>query len=436
MATFSRRDFTRAGMAGLLSLVTPASLHTCAGYTSRTEIPAIFFQNKIKGMILLGAYGDALGAYHEPRGLQGFTGNPDFARRLPKAVTYQPPGSQATPWWIWVRGDDLSSDIIGVPTDDTAFRLLILHPWLLSLIEATPSEASFTAWMQARMQAGRSFDETHWQSRRQSQTRDWLIMLNDAERWNIAPESTRASFRPTAGNPFFRPRIPVVFGMFMYLELAALYAGYEDWTVLQHFSRFSLLDQGYARSVTGLFSGLIAMAISVSEREPSFSGWYALTVRSLLKIAPSDSQLMSEAFESSWSIGITNQKESEIAFLEIVKREIYDAPLPANRDEAGYRVFDPLLFFKQITAAVAYAGADIPKALTLLASNPGDADTLPSVLGTLAGAWAGHTVLQEWNSALEDDLMHVENTLQSLFGYDINQTTHDLVQLAQRIRYA
>lgn len=434
--SFTRRDFAKGGIASVLSLLAPASLISCAGYTSRKLIAPEIFENKLKGMILLGAYGDALGAYHEPRGLQGFVGNPENLRRLPEATAYQPPGSQATPWWVWVRGDELPEGLIGLPTDDSAFRLLILHPWLLSLTHEQPSEASFAEWMQARLRTERLFEESQWQSRRQSQTRDWLIMLGDAERWNASPESTLASFQPTIGNPFFRPEIPIVFGLFMYMELAALYAGYDNWTVLHHFSSFSQLDQGYARSVTGLFAGLVAAAIPASGSDQSFSGWYATTIRSLLKESAADMELLEEAFEMSWATGIQHQDKLEKEFLEIVKQDIYEAPLPSNRDQIGFRVFDPLLFFKQITAAVAYAGADIPKALILLANNPGDADTLPSMLGTLAGAWAGYSELSNWNTELGEDLAHVEKTLRALFGYDVHETSKQLALLARDVRYA
>lgn len=386
-------------------------------------------------MILLGAYGDALGAYHEPRGLEGYTGNPADVMRLPQAATYQPPGSQAAPWWVWVRGDDLEEGVIGLPTDDSAFRLFILHPWLMALNHMQPSEAAFAAWMRARMNAERSFEVNQWQSRRQLQMRDWLIMFKDAERWRKAPTSSPTSFMPTKGNPFFRPAIPIVFGLFMYLELAALYGEYPAYEVMGHFSTFSRLDQEYAGSITGLFAGLVASAMRVSGTQSPFHTWYSTNISHLIKQAPANKELLQKAFQSAWSIGSENQQQSERAFLDIVKSDVYEASLPSNRDTMGFRVFDPLLFFKQITASVAYSGSDTTKALRILACNPGDADTLPSMLGTLVGAWAGYNTLVDSNTSLEADLQEVERTLSRSFGYDVHNTSQKLALLAKRIKF-
>ena len=436
MPQLTRRTFTRSGLAGLFSLCVPTYLCSCAVFRSRIPIPVSVIQNKLKGMILLGAYGDALGAYHEPRGLEGYTGDPSSVERLPKAATYQPPGSQAAPWWVWVQGDELGKDIIGVPTDDSAFRLFILHPWLLSLRERQPTEALFADWMQARMNADRTFEVNQWQSRRQQQIRDWLIMFSDADRWHDAPTSSTATFMPTEGNPFFRPEIPIVFGMFMYLELAALYGGFPAHEVMNHFSSFSRLDQGYAGAVTGLFAGLMASAVSASDTTQSFANWYSSTTTHLLNHNPPYLDELKDAFHTAWKTGTENQQFTETDFLSLVKKEIYEAPLPSDRDQLGYRVFDPLLFFKQITAAVAYSGSDIQRALRLLASNPGDADTLPSMLGTLAGAWAGYSSLSERSPSLREDIQEVENTLLTLFGYQVDETSYQLAQLAKRIQYS
>ena len=435
MPQLTRRTFTKSGITSLFALLAPASLSSCAVFRSRKRIPTAVLQDKLKGMILLGTYGDALGAYHEPRGLEGYTGNPADIMRLPKATVYQPPGSQAAPWWVWVRGDDLEEDVIGLPTDDSAFRLLILHPWLISLKKAQPSEAAFAEWMTARMNAERSFEVNQWQSRRQLQMQDWLIMFKDAERWQQAPTSNPTSFMPTKGNPFFRPAIPIVFGLFMYLELAALYAEYPPFEVMNHFSTFSRLDQEYAGSITGLFSGLMAGAVRVSDTKQPFHTWYFTSVNQLLNQTPPYKELIEQAFKSAWLLGTENQQQSERAFLDIMQTEIYEAPLPSNRDTVGFRVFDPLLFLKQITASVAYSGPDTTKALRLLASSPGDADTLPSMLGTLVGAWAGYNVLIDSNTSLDADLLEVEHTLSASFGYDVQDTSQKLALLAARITF-
>ena len=434
MPFLNRRRFATLCSQTALALVVPASNLSCSpGPSAPTSDPS-FLIDKLQGMILLGTYGDALGALHEPAGLQGKVGNPDAARRLSPVRAYQPPGSTGAPWWIWLDGNDLSPDMRGVPTDDSAFRLLILHPWLQSLTSGTPDEARFRAWLQNQIQANTA-PTGSWQERRAFQIRDWLTMLDDAQRWTETPPEYRAAFQITEGNPFFRPTIPIVFGLFMYLECAALYAHCDPGAVRTHFASFCSLDQGYAGEITGLFAALIASAVSQSAHDASFSDWYIATIRSMVhqQDVELEGTTLGIRIETAWRWGVARRGLRESAFLQSFKTDIYEALLPGTRDAAGFRVFDPLLFLQQITATVAYAADDLPKMLTLMASNPGDADTIPSMFGSLAGAWYGLEALNRLSPVLAGDLVHVRDTLGLLFDYDLEHTVHSLAELSQAL---
>jgi hypothetical protein len=390
-------------------------------------------------MILLGAYGDALGAYHEPRGLQGLLTAPTDIARLKPVRTYHAAGRRGEPWWVWPDADQLDPEMRGVPTDDTAFRVMILQTWLCSLEATEPTEAGFEQWMRDQLQPGRIPAIPSWRQNYKAQMQDWVTMFEDAERWNAtADQIDPTNFDITSGNPFFRPGVPIVFGLFMYLELAALYKGCSGVDVMNHFASLSQLDHGYAGAITGLFAGLIATAAPSKRRGPayetSFTEWYVASTRHLLSQwndHPKDRELLQEHFETMTTLGTVQRHVSEETFLGLSKEHVYDPALPpAPAPRAGFRNFDPLLFFKQITAAVVYADGDIRKALRLLASGPGDADTLPSVLGTLAGAWYGEAELRRLAPGLDEDLTHTLSSLENIFGINLDERIDCLCRLS------
>ncbi len=436
--SLDRRQFNRAGALAALYMLTSSGFG-CRPETrarQKRDLDPAFLRDKFAGMILLGAYGDALGARHEPAGLQGAAGDPDRARQLAPAHTYQPREALGGPWWVWVDGADIPAGLKGVPTDDSAFRLMILHPWLSSLDGRLPEESLFVDWLEGQQSAPAEPAGSSWQDRRDAQIRDWLVMFADARRGSERARSGASSsdpFQHSPGNPFFRVNVPVVFGMFMYLEVAALFASLEPRRVMDRFSTYCMLDQGYAGEITGLFAALTASAVSTPPDNVDFSSWYHEEVQRLLARPLSPSQhtsLLRNTFDSAWRWGVEHRSQPEQEVLLGFKREIYEAPLPGQRDTAGYRVFDPLLFFRMMSAILAYARDDAAQALTLLASSPGDADTLPSMLGALMGAWYGRDALLDLSFGATGDLDRIEDTLSILFDYDMQRVLDVLVDLS------
>ena len=429
----NRRTFTYLSLSGIVSgFGSSVGFTGCDRPKQKMNYSDAFLADKLRGMILLGAYGDALGALHEPAGLQGKVGLPEQARQLSTVGSYQPPGQEGSPWWVWVDGASHLSSMKGLPTDDSAFRLFILQPWVNSLSGDIPSEALFTNWLKKQARFAVDPIEGSWELNRLRQINDWIVMLNDASRWNtLSASGMKASaFKSAPENPFFRADIPVVFGLFMYLELAALYAFCSPPVRIRHFSTFSSLDQGYAGAVTGLYAGLIGSALINQPGDSSFSTWYASSISELLHSSPlsaEDTNLLQSSFVFSWEWGLSQQVQSETDFLVAFKQNIYNAPLPGSREQLGFRVFDPLLFFRQMTAVLAYTDGNITKALSLLASSPGDADTVPSMLGTLAGAWYGFDALQSTPIGTSGDLEHVSSTISTLFDYDLESNLSSMV---------
>ena len=82
--------------------------------------------NRISGMILLGAYGDAYGAEHETR---GHIHDDPFPKRLPARNLAN------HHWGTWLPAASIPNPATGVPTDDTSYKLFILYPWLEDVLE-------------------------------------------------------------------------------------------------------------------------------------------------------------------------------------------------------------------------------------------------------------------------------------------------------------
>ena len=80
-------------------------------------------EDRLRGMLLLSAYGDALGADHESQ-------REIHTAPLPDRLPEQTLAAEPDPWQYWATTHQLDSPVKGLTTDDTAFKLFLLHPWL------------------------------------------------------------------------------------------------------------------------------------------------------------------------------------------------------------------------------------------------------------------------------------------------------------------
>lgn len=411
-ASVSRRTFLQASGALAAGTMIPPGTRA----SNRKAVTREVFADKVRGMILLGAYGDALGAPHElGQALSGEIGDLAVARRLQPSRSYFTTPQE---WGIWPDADEFDLDQKGLPTDDTGYRVAILQDWLCTLAGTglEPTEVRFERWMVGEVRR-RSRPEGGWRLRRWRQIQTWLAMFGDARRWADQQRYTPLGQTPDpAGfqsqvDHFYRPDQAIVFGLFMYLELAAIYCNTPTVRVAERFSTFSSLDMDHGRVATGLFAGLVAEAINADPTAESFDGWYTRHVRGILDMPigdVADREVLREAFADIQAQMPQWKTLSETAFLERMQRDIYAPGVQAS-------VFDPLLFFRQITAAVLYAGENPHQALQLLAASPGDADTVPSFLGTVVGAWYGEQALRTYDPIVAQDLSAQGAFLETVF---------------------
>jgi len=385
--------------------------------------------DKILGMLLLGVYADALGAPHEARGLSGEGGDPETAHRLAPVGNYHPAGRSGDAWWVWADGDDLNADAVGVPTDDSSFRLAILQEWLCQ--GSGPRvlhEAAFLAWLEAEVESPPDPDAPSWQRRRFEQMRSWIAMMNDQSAWERAPET----WKRNEENRFYRPGVPVVFGMFLYAELGALRSGCTCADVAAEFAGFCRLDEGYAGVGSGVVAAIVSEAVVAPPSEEGFGAWFLSRTDAIAGEVPNGpaAAVIRSALAEGRRIGTASRGLAGDGFVQRLGEEIYRPRL--QRLDHGLANFDPAMFLAMMAGAVAWAEDDPLAALRVLARSPGDADTMPSFLGTIIGARLGAARLHEISPGLSEDLGAMRNTVEGLFGIDLAERAACLTQLSRR----
>ena len=373
-------------------------------------------RDKLKGMLLLGAYGDALGVPHELGGgaLYGRIGQPEIAEALQPFAVYRVDTAGA--WGIWATP---ARDKIGLPTDDTCYRFGILHQWMndLSTQKTIPTlnEKQFLSWLD--QQAPVSEGAPQWTKIRLDFVQDLVKAINGAKRGKIV-------------EPFYFPGDPVVFGPFLYLELASIYAGRSQTEVFETFNDFSVLDQQYGKFVTGMMSAMLAKGIGASpENERRFDRWFFETADKVLKSNLGDAQyrgFVREHFNAGKQIGIQNRDLDMKAFLQVLNRQVFLRPPPNDKHRTPN--YEPLLIIRMIAAAVGYSDGSIKRALQVLAVAPGDSDTMASQLGSIVGAYCGEKKLRRPTVDLSADLTRVSDCVITEFGWDISEISDVLLR--------
>lgn len=389
--------------------------------------------DRIEGMILLGAYGDALGAPHEPRGLEGEVGDPESLGALVSGAELMTVGEQGAPWWIWPDGE-VVQELRGVPTDDTAYRLMLLGPWLEEVAAGGSGldEAAFVGWMADSLTGHPGGLPAGVDRSRRSQVRAWLEMFEAA-----VAEPPRAA-------AFFAPGVPVVFGPFQYLELGVLVATDSPAEISLVFRDWSQLDQGSSHVFTGVMVALLA-GLTSRAPDPRDLGdeWLELahqlsdptTGRSAAERR--DLSEMRRLFEAMRHFATGHPRGDLAGFVARFAQEVYDdTSRPWADSPSGLGKFHPLLFWAQMTAAVAYAGEEPLDALRLLAAGAGDADTVPSFLGSQFGAALGRRRLEQLtlgSTPLAPELTALETTLGQLFAVDLGERARRLATLSRAL---
>ena len=419
------------------------------------------FTDKLRGMLLMGAYGDALGAPHEKstlafqgppsipqvlRGNAGVQGSTATSWQLQPFSTYHPLSPHPFGMWIEHPSNQTAAfnTMVGLPTDDTAFRIALLHDWLSELSRMPtipePTEAEFRKYLQRQVAVAVPPGNT-WRKFRKQQIEDWLVIFKDLD--SLSSDNKTITVKDgNRGNTFFRPGFPVIFGPFMYLELAAIYACCSEKKVFETFRNFTGLDRGTGKIVSGLMAVMISQAVLVSPaNKKRFDKWFEETAKRVfeLNLGPkADREVVENAFGDALTFGSTRRVlgDDEDAFLAQLRAGVFNtAPPPlAPPEGVNLRNFHPVLFLRMMAAVVGYSRGDVRQALRLLAVSPGDTDTMTTLLGSIIGAYCGNTALGGMGGAqFSLDLAFMQFNILLVSGIDLFRFPAGLIKIADRL---
>ena len=375
-----------------------------------------FFRDKIEGMLLCAAYGDALGAPHELAGLQGGVTDPLGIHKLAFGKDFydDPKPNQ---WNVWPP-PDLVGDFCGIVTDDTAYRITIFHECLRDSLSRGEvfTEQRFKDWLKS------SGLDLH-----RGERPDWFLECRNAQmaQWSEMFEANERGEEAV----FYMPDIPIVFGIFLYQELGTIFPDKSDTLVYSIFRHLCKLDQSYAGIITGVLNTLMAASMRVENpQDRTFAQWFRDTTADILAQV---GQMAGESEDGEFitrlknmtsdmqKLGTDLQSSSELDFVTALKHQVYDKSELFN---PRLKNFDPLLFWMQMVAATAYGGSDPICAIRVLSASAGDADTVPSVLGSLIGSYFGLREmfsLRSLDVRFGDELMAVQDYLSRLFDLNL-----------------
>ena len=379
--------------------------------------------DRIAGALLLSAYGDAAGLPHEVGGgLDGQVGDPG-QEPLPVVDGFRKP--EATPWNIWFPAER-TAGMRGVVSDDTATKIGLVEPHLRFNPDRwePPGDAAvigegfplggfesggfggFRVWLEHLVKPENPRPPGPMAL---AQARDWIAMFAAQE----------------AGTPgrtvFYEPGVPVVFGPFLYQTLALSPASAEA-SLRQVFDRFAgvcALDEGIAKTVTGVLAALTAAAVDAPHDEVRFGVWLRGMLehlRGVVRGSPGDEELVGRI---DWLLQETSVGAEPDAFLAWMKRELYDHPERGPTRSSGLKPFDSLLQLSQVVACLLFGAGDPVRTMAVATNVPGDADTVPAFLGVVLGAWAGRDALMA--TPLGEGLAVVEATTAALFGVSTDE---------------
>lgn len=373
-------------------------------------------KNKLLGMFHLGAYGDIIGAPREKEAIDDgkyfFAEHATIGKLLGlhhyKRITEYIPDK----WAIWAN-KDVIENMIGIPTDDTAFRFLILHRWILDTHEHQLSEYNFRQWLEANSTLPRFYDTG-------GISQSYKEIIEQFQSFYRVKEGTAT---PTEReNSFFQSDRPVFFGNFMFLELTAIYLNESIDHILETFYNFSILDIFHGRTTTALTAALLYRCFHRGNIELNQVYDFLLeNMRELLEKSKSNNYLEVDKIEAAiyWGIQQAETANTVEELFETFKSH-YD-----NKGKNGNYGHSPLWMWKQIWAGLTFYKGKPLEAFTFTAICVGDTDTVSSFLGTLLGALLGEENLR--NATINEYELNpifdeIDTNLQILFKTNLEDS--------------
>lgn len=382
------------------------------------KIPKAELIDKIEGMLLLSAYGDALGAFHELDALSGDGKviDPKHNTQLKKGSDF-PKHRFNDPWAILIDQKAVTNDE-GITSDDTAFRLNLLHPWIFAQTTNSLQKDCFNNFFQKPIRV--SSPHSSINQNLELQLKEWTSMFQ-------AHTNAKCSH-------FYQHHSPTCFGFFQCLDLSIFCLDQDITQVFELFKNINPLDQSYGKLITGLSATLI---IKLTRNQEFTSSTFS---ELFTELAPSISHTDRINWElitvyHQFAIDFSKREfKDDFNFLERFRKEVFlDSKLPHfNWNGCNRNNHDPLLFWMQLVTVFHRSNFQPIQSLRLLASGAGDADTLASIAGVLLGFWLGSAYLYEQSDQyirLGDELEKIRKCIQFMYGINIRERAEKLTDL-------
>lgn len=405
-------DFTAKSNQATIPALTKRVLKRTAQKMSETG-SCLTLTDQLRGMILFSAYGDAMGANHE---VKRCIHPAPFPNRLPQQQLIAEPDR----WGYWLTSDHLTGLAKGIPTDDTSFKLFILHPWLQHVLEYD-SQINETSFREFIVTLKSRPSKPDWIFRpRNAQIDSWLDMYDGVEL--------------SEKREFFETGTPVVFGIFLFLEIAAIRTGFDPIANYRFFRTATVLDQHYANTATAFLAAIVSLAFS-GESAQRFDKWFlqqSLELTEKLnreRLDCDDIRVIQNIIETMWELGRNVRHQSPQQFMIVFEQTVIQPSHPPFMETPFVNpLHDPFRMLAEIYAAVAYAEGDPFRTIQPLAFGSGDSDTVCTFLGTLIGARFGYKSLHE-HSDLTEDLETIESVLKDILEIDLNKHVEIFLKL-------
>jgi len=391
------------------------------------------YEDKFRGMLLLGGFGDALGAPTELHNTAaGNYTQHAWRRRCSLSVASRWYNQTLYPntWEIWPPPNYIKG-LKGVVTDDTSQRIAILQSWLETVNASGKklNEADFQSWMLSMDNALYNMTlkepEDWYNLRRREMIADFLCMFS--------VEEGNSTGCKRGNNSFYIENATACFGLYSYISLGAAVdpQTYNFSTTYSYFRDFASLDQFYGHEVTGLAVALVSSAFSVVAPSESCSQWMHHQLSSWLPRLIGRAKTTTErlyllfiwrSLLQSWNFGehLARENASEVSFLKKYVSDIYLNPNITQQQPM--KPHDPLTMLSLIMACLSFARDNLPYAFELLTSSAGDTDTNGAFLGIICGAYYGYSNLSELtcdNSTLGIEMSFVETFLNGFYDFNV-----------------
>ncbi len=392
-------------------------------------------------MLLLGIYGDILGAPKEkeaihdnkynprnPEDLGNFTAFDDFGR-LKDEVPDK--------WGIWID-KSIISNIKGIPTDDTAFRIIFLYRWIAEYASLgfPLNETNFYNWLnndKLPKKYKNVLGVEHSYNKMRSQFLEMFKVALDNDVNN--------------GIHFYSPTRPVFFGNFMYLELVSTRLNHTEEDVLIEFYNFSDLDKGIEKE-SGIGNTITALCTAILHQSLKKEGiGYKLvfdflentTIR-LLELAKEFNFKEVDRIRDAmiWAINMGESLSSALKVYESLSK-IYLTGENENKygwkDEDGkLYAHHPLLMWIQLWSALSFYRDSPVESITITAAGYGDTDTVSSFLGSILGGLLGKDTLLNISIndiPLKDKIQTIHSNISFLFNTDLYDISNLLMEITE-----